>query len=164
MPSSFVLRSPELGELANDLARAAGRSTTIARTVQEKYGRLVVKEAIRRAPEDTGALKRSIKLAPPITEADRLGYSAVAIEADTRPETGRGYSGFVEFGTSNMAPQPFLRPALRKYAKDYREALVDAAAEEIGSKRGALAAIAGKSLFRGSSALSLDSALTRSDL
>lgn len=164
MPSSFVLRSPELGELADDLARAAGRSTTIARAVQEKYGRLVVREAKRRAPVDTGALKRSIQLAPGEEAADRLAYSAVAIEADTRPETGRGYSGFVEFGTSRMAPQPFLRPALRKYAKEYREALVDAAAAEIGSKKGALEAIAGKSLYRGSASLSLESALTRGDL
>lgn len=161
MPSSgFTVRATELAALAADLASAAGRSDTIARNVQEKYGRLVVREAKRLAPVDTGALKRSIQFEES-GEAGRSGLRGVTISADTSEETGREYSGYVEFGTAHQPPQPFMRPALRKYARAYREELVDEAAKLIGTKRATLAAIKGQSVYRGPSSLSLGTALGR---
>lgn len=156
----FRLDVRELEELASDLAASANMIGPLAVGVQQKYGALIVKEAIRRAPRRTGALKRSIRISPR-GEAGSLGLTGVAIEADTTTETGRSYAGFVEFGTSRMKAQPFMRPALRKYAKAYRADLVDAAAALIGTKKAARAGIKNQSVFRGGSSFNLGKALQR---
>ncbi len=156
----FRLDVRELEELASDLAASAGLSDPIAVGVQQKYAFKIVREAVRRAPKRTGALKRSIRISDR-GESGSLGLVGVAIEADTTRETGRSYAGFVEFGTSRMRAQPFMRPALRKYAKAYRADLVDAAAELVGTKGAARAGIKGLSVFRGGSSFNLSKALER---
>ncbi len=55
------------------------------------------------------------------------------------------YSGFVEFGTVNMAPQPFMRPALAKYRRAFQNDIAEAGAELVGSKTAARAATRGRS-------------------
>ncbi len=156
----FRLDVRELSELAEDMAAASGLINPIAVGVQQKYGGLIVREAVRRAPRRTGALKRSIRITD-AGEAGALGLVGVAIEADTTRETGRSYAGFVEFGTSRMQAQPFMRPALRKYAKAYRADLVTAAAALVGTKGAAKKAISGQSVFRGESSFNLSKALGR---
>lgn len=64
----------------------------------KKAAEAVAAQAREQCPIDTGALKNSISVS-----AD--GNSAV-ISANT------DYAGYVEFGTSKMAAQPFLVPAL----------------------------------------------------
>lgn len=156
----FRLDVRELEELAQDLASAGNMIGPLAVGVQQKYATLIVREAVRRAPRRTGALKRSIRISDR-GEAGRVGVVGVAIEADTTAETGRSYAGFVEFGTSRMKAQPFMRPALRKYAKAYRADLVTAAAAIIGTKKAARAGIKGQSVFRGGSSFNLSKALQR---
>lgn len=161
MSSGFTIISTEVRDLARDLAAAAGAIGPVATSVQREYGQKIVARAKQLAPVRTGALQRSIRIAGGSRESSRLGLSEVVIEADTTPETGRSYAGYVEFGTSRMAPRPFLRPALREYAKDYREALVEAGAELLGSANAARRGLRGRSLFRGPGSLSLGSALGR---
>lgn len=60
----------------------------------------VVADAQRRAPFRTGRLRRSI--------GSRRTADSVIIEATA------DYAAYVELGTSKMAAQPFLRPALFK--------------------------------------------------
>jgi HK97 gp10 family phage protein len=58
-------------------------------------------EAKRLAPVRTGRLKKSIRKSHTQQGEYRVGSNVP-------------YSGFVEYGTSKMAAQPFLRPAMEK--------------------------------------------------
>lgn len=82
----------------------------------ERGGEKIRRDAIRRAPEDTGALKRSIRC---VKHRKSLG---VKVEADypkhkgrkQRKTKGKGwvyYAFAVEYGTKDRPAQPFLRPA-----------------------------------------------------
>lgn len=64
-------------------------------------------------PVDTGTLQSSIKVS--------VNGSSAEISADT------DYAAYVEFGTSKMAPQPYLVPALLQS----REAIIASAANAI---------------------------------
>jgi len=65
-------------------------------------------------PVDTGSLKMSIRIeiyASPAGVWHKLGVRAGGYI--TNPKTGRkvDYAVYVEYGTSKMSPQPFMRPA-----------------------------------------------------
>ena len=66
---------------------------------------LIIKEAQRIVPVDTGRLKDSIKI---------MSASATEVKGGTDVE----YAGFVEFGTSRQRSQPYMRPAIDKAKKD----------------------------------------------
>lgn len=89
----------EISKLASDLNGAGRRAEIRAKTVVKRTGNTVVREAQRVVPVDTGALKNSLHVdfAP-----DGLGFEA---------GSELGYSGWVEFGTTRMAPQPYLVPS-----------------------------------------------------
>lgn len=85
-------------------------------TAIEKGAEKIKRDAVRRAPEDTGALKQSIRC---VKYRKSLG---VRVEADyprnngrkKRKKKGKGwvyYAFAVEYGTKNRQAQPFLRPA-----------------------------------------------------
>lgn len=73
----------------------------------------VARDAEALAPMRTGALKTSVHI-------DNVFSNAAYVQAnprdpkDVKPEE-QPYAYFVEKGTSRMAAQPFLRPALYKY-------------------------------------------------
>lgn len=69
-------------------------------------------------PVDTGSLRASIRkqvYASPATHIHRVGVSAGGYKIN--PKTGRrvDYASFVEFGTSRMRAQPYMRPAMERY-------------------------------------------------
>ncbi len=64
----------------------------------ETMGQIVVEEMQNLVPVDTGALQESI------------GYSVSG--TDLTFEATEDYAGFVEFGTSKMAAQPYFMPPL----------------------------------------------------
>lgn len=66
----------------------------------EQLARDVADDAQRFAPVRTGALRASIH-AEPVDGGDSVKVAASA-----------EYAGYVELGTRNMAPQPYLKPAL----------------------------------------------------
>lgn len=109
----------DLGRLARDMERApddlADRADKLVRasTLQT--------EAIAkvRVPVDTGFLRSSIT-----SEFDRDANSS---RGEVGPEAH--YSAYVEFGTSRMAPQPYLNPAA-----DIVEPQFYAAAEALGAQ------------------------------
>ncbi len=85
--------------MSASLSVNVGASAELRRRAEEYKNDLIaeiVEDAKRYAPVDTGRLRNSIH-----REGDSIVVSAP-------------YAGYVEFGTRNMAPQPFLRPALFK--------------------------------------------------
>lgn len=76
-----------------------------------------------RAPVDTGRLRDSIH-----TARDADGAELVGTEVE--------YARFVEFGTVNMAAEPFLRPAAAGAAGEVTQAVADVLAKGIAAAVG----------------------------
>ena len=94
----------EVLQLAADLTGAAEKVGPKAQIVVRKSIRDVTSLGQRGAPVDTGFLRSSI------THSDlRTTGSTGVIEAESGPTAN--YGGFVENGTSRMAPQPYMAPA-----------------------------------------------------
>lgn len=79
-----------------------------------KYGMAVLADAMRLAPVDTGALKNSLPT------NSRLEDALTYIVSD-----GVEYGIFQELGTSKMAAQPFLIPALEKWRQKFTDAFAE---------------------------------------
>lgn len=128
MSTSFQIDTLELEAFQAALEFKAGSIVRDGRRATNKYAMLIVKEAKRIVPVDTGDLKRSIHK----TGGAREGAGVVA---------EMPYAGFVEFGTSRNRPQPYLGPAFAKYRKPFIEEMRQAASHIRGGKT----AIAGQS-------------------
>jgi HK97 gp10 family phage protein len=70
---------------------------------QNEWSRKVADEMRRNAPVRTGALRDSIR------------------ETNDGVEVGVPYGGFVEYGTSDTAPQPFVGPAVNRLIRPSAE-------------------------------------------
>lgn len=128
----------ELDRALEQLPRASARTTLVR--VLRRSGQEIAEDARARAPRDTGRLAESIsvstKLKNPVGKAEfaaamRAGLgkaAAVGAMRDARraagaagltsfadmyvgPSTRGPHGHFLEFGTSKMQPQPFMRPA-----------------------------------------------------
>lgn len=95
----------ELNALAASLAASAVRVTGETQQVVAKSGLALQADAQALAPSLTGTLRGSIK-------AD-IG----ALVATVGPTVD--YGGYVEYGTSDTAPQPYMGPALDKNADPF---------------------------------------------
>lgn len=74
----------------------------------EAIGLVAEGYAKQSCPVDTGRLRNSISHAvDPIGNAAYIG-------------TNVEYAPYVEFGTSKMAPRPFLRPAALEHSEEYK--------------------------------------------
>jgi HK97 gp10 family phage protein len=135
----FRLDVSELQVLVGRLEKKAGGISLEARAVSHDYADKMVKEAKRLVPVDTGTLRQSIRVTPD-TEAGRARIAAAGIEAEAP------YAGFVEFGTARMRPQPYIRPAVRKYTKPYLNELADVGRDLLGTKTAARKAFGRTSL------------------
>lgn len=87
----------ELFDLAADLGKASFAATRKASLVVAKSAHDVERIAKTRAPVDTGALRNSISA------------TVHTLSAEVGPTVN--YAPYLEFGTSRMAPQPFMGPA-----------------------------------------------------
>lgn len=105
----------DLLDLASDLAMAAGRIEPEAKPVVERTGLQVQGTAQVLVPVDTGLLKSSIEL-----DTDRLSFVV---------GSGVEYAGYVEYGTSEMSPQPYLNPALDQHLPGFDQAIANTAVE-----------------------------------
>ena len=90
----------ELRTLAADLGKAGHGATRKAQLVVRKSALDLLTVAAERAPVDTGFLKASIGV-------DMAGDSLSAVIGPSA-----SYGRRVEEGTSRMAPQPYMSPAL----------------------------------------------------
>ena len=88
--------------IPNPLLEEEWEASALALALVAEIGEDVRTEAKRLAPKDTGALEASINAEPEVVE----GHPGVAVFATVR------YAGYVETGTFDTAPQPYLRPAL----------------------------------------------------
>lgn len=70
--------------------------------------------ATRLAPERTGLLAFSIAVSPSLTRSQRREGKGSWVEMHIGPAAGSGalyYASFVEFGTVDTRPEPYMRPA-----------------------------------------------------
>jgi HK97 gp10 family phage protein len=79
-----------------------------AARIVEKYGWQIAGQAANNAPVDTGALRNSI-----------TSESGMTGELEFTVQDGVEYGIFQELGTHRMAAQPFLVPALEKWAQPF---------------------------------------------
>lgn len=106
----------ELNTVEAELRTAAARIGVKGSAVVRASALQVEAWAKQFVPVDTGHLKGSI--GPPTFHGDgRSGAMEAVIEATA------DYSGFVEWGTSRMAPRAFMGPALDRVAPDFIAAM-----------------------------------------
>lgn len=76
-------------------------------------------DAKRRAPDESGLLRRSIKV-----RAGKRSRTRISVEVRTDPRNFERedtvYAFFIERGTKFAAPQPFLLPALKAASRSAR--------------------------------------------
>ncbi|MBS1170026.1 MAG: hypothetical protein H6R01_944 [Burkholderiaceae bacterium] len=102
-----------LEELPKNIGKNVLRGAVNAASTEFK------KEAVARAPSDTGILKKSIyqkQIREKSSATQQTFY--IGVRAGKRAKTTKKgqkldafYARFVEFGTSKMAAKPFMRPA-----------------------------------------------------
>ncbi len=71
--------------------------------------KVVQREAKQNAPVDTGQTKKAIKVRAMRKSRTRFGIETRVGEGDYKGD--EYYAAFLEFGTSEMEPHPFMRPA-----------------------------------------------------
>jgi HK97 gp10 family phage protein len=92
----------EFARFARDLSRAAAGIESMAEAAEMRVARQALKTARDLVPVDTGETRAEMRVV-------RRKSGGVAVESSTVA------SVFQEFGTSRMAPNPFIRPAVDKW-------------------------------------------------
>lgn len=103
----------EVDRLADDLAAAPLKVSAKSSLAVERTAHAIARDASIMAPKLTGYLSENI-------EVSGFGMHAT-ITAKAR------YAGYVEEGTSDTAPQPFMRPAAERNGPKLVDDLGDAA-------------------------------------
>lgn len=83
-----------------------------AARVVKKYTFIVERDAKMLAPVDTGAMRNSIA-------------SEMVDDLTGQVSVGQEYARFVEYGTSRMAAQPFLTPALEGNRAEFQREIAE---------------------------------------
>ena len=112
----------ELNQEFNDLENALTQEII---TALMRGGMIIETDAKRRCPVDTGRLRASLT-----TDVEREGKTTFVLKGGTNVE----YASFVENGTSRMAAQPFLRPAVDAKAKDVVDEIRESIREQINGR------------------------------
>lgn len=103
----------EVDRLASDLAAAPAKVTADCAVAVSRSAEELQQDARRFAPVLTGALREGIRV-------EKAGLSASVVS------TVR-YADYVEYGTSDTAPQPYMRPAADLAGPRLEDAVGDAA-------------------------------------
>ena len=85
-----------------------------ASKVVNRYGLAITGEAAKNAPLDTGALRSSI-----------TSESMMTSDLSFTVQDGVSYGIFQELGTSKMAAQPFLLPAVEAWRQKFLDAFAE---------------------------------------
>lgn len=105
----------ELRDLADDLGDAIARTPRRVASAMAATAHDIEVDARRLAPVNTGALRSSIG-----SDIDGL---SVDVGASAR------YAQYVEEGTSDTAPQPFMRPAFDRNLPGLERALAESGSD-----------------------------------
>lgn len=103
--------SSEVKRLADDLAETPAKTDVRAGRAVDDSSRDIERDAKAFAPVDKGELRASIH-----TTGHGMVREVVA---------GTDHAEYVEDGTSEMAPQPYMRPALDRHKEGLVHALED---------------------------------------
>lgn len=106
-----------LMNLGGNIARSAADTGKLVQTVVRKTARDIAADAKSIAPVDTGNLRGSIGH----SDLRTIGSTSGSAEAEIGPTAN--YGVYVELGTSRMAAQPFMGPALDRRAGPFEQAL-----------------------------------------
>lgn len=106
----------DIRKIAADLSNAGPQALHKSGMILRKTAFDIVAAAKNRAPVDTGNLKGSIGADFPTPLSADIGPAAE-------------YGKWVEFGTSRMAPQPFMGPAADIHLPKFEEAIVQMGGE-----------------------------------
>ena len=96
--------SGEISRWANSVIKAASGIDRLGAKAVTKVSNRAAETARKAAPSDTGRLSRSIRVT--------VDGSRAVVETDLY------YARFQEFGTSKMAPNPFMGPAFQRHAPE----------------------------------------------
>lgn len=99
----------EVAKLAADLGKAGAKAGALASVAVRKTALDIEASAKAVAPVDTGNLRNSIS------------SDIAKLHAEVGPTAA--YGVYVEYGTSRMAPQPYLGPAFDRHAPGLEAAL-----------------------------------------
>jgi hypothetical protein len=118
--AEFDIDVTELEAMARRLRGISSAGALAFSPIALKYRDLTLREARRIAPVDTGQLRQSIQ--PKRNEASRASLNA---EWEvTAPHASPQEYGFVHYQSGQfIGPQPYVRPALKRYRKPYVEEL-----------------------------------------
>lgn len=100
--SAEVKMTSNRKELEAELKKAVERALEAVGLTAEAYAKLD-------CPVDTGRLRNSISHAVDVNE--EAAYIGTNVE----------YAPYVEYGTSRMKPQPYLKPAATEHGEEYTE-------------------------------------------
>ncbi|MFI6296856.1 HK97-gp10 family putative phage morphogenesis protein [Nonomuraea sp. NPDC050790] len=101
----------EIARLEVAIDKAVPRTQSMVKAAVKKTGFDTVAGAQTLAPVDTGNLKNSIGVD---FDPDGYGFEAGATAS---------YAGYVEHGTSKMAPKPYLGPAFDRATEQFVRAI-----------------------------------------
>lgn len=94
----------------------------IVRQSLRKAAKPILKKAKENCPVATGELKKNLKV-----RALKKRKHSYAVQAGTSKGWYKGdqfYAGFIEFGTVNMEPKPFMRPAFDSEKENSQKILI----------------------------------------
>lgn len=107
----------ELVALAADMAGGPARLLRSGLSETERSAEAMAQTARQLAPVETGLLRGSITA------------EVTGLQAEVGPNVD--YAVFVEYGTSRMAPQPFMGPAGDLHEAGYADSLADGAEDAV---------------------------------
>ncbi len=111
-----------LGVQLGTVPKVAGQ---LAKVVVNKTAKDIESTAKQLAPVDTGFLRSGIKT------SDLRNVTQDSPTAEVQATAS--YSPYLEFGTSRMAPQPFMRPAVDKHSDAFEQAMAQIIEKAVNS-------------------------------
>jgi HK97 gp10 family phage protein len=115
----------QIHQISADLTNVGARTGRRAQLVFRKVVLDIEATAKNKAPVDTGNLKGSIGH----SDLRSVGTSG-SMHAEIGPTAE--YGAFVEFGTSRMAPQPYMGPAADQHFPLFAQAVEQLGLEALG--------------------------------
>ena len=113
--------------IAKDLKAMEDAAASVLMAGAEAGGKIALADATRNCPEDTGALKQSLRL-----EKDKATPKKATVRVDYYKSIK--YGTFVELGARGRPANPFLRNAVDDNINQINEAIVDEIARAVGRK------------------------------